>query len=362
MQQALHKSLKKRFFEKLSLWTVLLAVPVGSFTIPLILWFLPVKLMHQRKWKWQENRIGNRLSMFLLEYPLRCLIFMYLMWCWIFDRATALHGGRPFQSLRKSRIWNYFRSYFSMSVIHDGFIDPSPGKLYVFGAHPHGVLSAGVWGNLISHNPHALPDSLNYRVLTISLNFKVPIWRELVMGVGMVDASRESVQYLLRRGISVVIVVGGAEEALDARPRTFDLTLDSRQGFVRLALEYGASLVPALSFGETDIFEQVMPNPPGSLVRQFQEYLKETFGYSVPLVRGRLFLGLPLRRPITTVFGKPIPVPKIPHPSAIELRHYHELYRSALEDLYERYRSDVYPVAHKPLRVVDQIVATAPKL
>lgn len=55
----------------------------------------------------------------------------------------------------------------------------------------------------------------------------------------------------------VSIVLGGAEEALDAHPDNFDLKLSTRRGFVRLALRQGASLVPVYHFGETSIYNQV---------------------------------------------------------------------------------------------------------
>ncbi len=38
------------------------------------------------------------------------------------------------------------------------------------------------------------------------------------MGMGLVDASPDSVAHLLKNNKSVMIVVGGAAEALDARP------------------------------------------------------------------------------------------------------------------------------------------------
>jgi 2-acylglycerol O-acyltransferase 2 len=40
--------------------------------------------------------------------------------------------------------------------------------------------------------------------------------------------------------------------ALDARPGANDLTLGRRLGFVRIAMENGAKLLPVFSFGEND--------------------------------------------------------------------------------------------------------------
>lgn len=53
-------------------------------------------------------------------------------------------------------------------------------------------------------------------------------------------------------------VSGGAEEALDAHPGYHTLTLKSRRGFIREALKTGAHLVPVYSFGENEVFEQVI--------------------------------------------------------------------------------------------------------
>jgi hypothetical protein len=59
---------------------------------------------------------------------------------------------------------------------------------------------------------------------------------------GACDASKQSISYLLTqpdKGHAVVIVVGGAEEALDAHPGSTRLTLKYRMGFVKMAIVYG---------------------------------------------------------------------------------------------------------------------------
>jgi hypothetical protein len=84
------------------------------------------------------------------------------------------------------------------------------------------------------------------------MNFLIPFWREFLLSMGLIDVSADSCKYLLDRNISVAIVVGGAAEALDARPGANDLTLGRRLGFVRIAMENGAKLLPVFSFGEND--------------------------------------------------------------------------------------------------------------
>jgi len=60
--------------------------------------------------------------------------------------------------------------------------------------------------------------------------------------VGFCSCSKESIEYLLTQngcGNAVVLIVGGANEALDARPGSFTLTLKQRKGFVRIAMQHG---------------------------------------------------------------------------------------------------------------------------
>jgi hypothetical protein len=47
--------------------------------------------------------------------------------------------------------------------------------------------------------------------------------------------------------------------------------LRRRKGFVRIALQTGASLVPVFGFGETDLFETYVP-PPNSLLAKMQRF------------------------------------------------------------------------------------------
>lgn len=183
---------------------------------------------------------------------------------------------------------------------------------------------------------------IDFRILTVSFNFQVPLYRDFLMALGFVSASRSSANYLLSRGKSVFVVVGGADEALDARPGVVDLTLAKRKGFVRLALKQGAALVPVFGFGENDAFDQVA-NPPGSRLREFQLWMKRKFGFTTPLVKGRgifqySFGMLPFRRPLHTVVGEPIELPQQDEPKEEDVDKYHAEYVKALTALYNKYR------------------------
>ena len=49
------------------------------------------------------------------------------------------------------------------------------------------------------------------------------------------------------------LVVGGAPEALLAKPGKPEIILEPRKGFIKLALQLGTDLVPVFGFGENDM-------------------------------------------------------------------------------------------------------------
>jgi len=54
--------------------------------------------------------------------------------------------------------------------------------------------------------------------------------------------SKESIEWILTRqgsGNAAIIAVGGAEEALEAKPGKFNVKLNGRKGFVKIALRTG---------------------------------------------------------------------------------------------------------------------------
>jgi len=104
-------------------------------------------------------------------------------------------------------------------------------------------------------------------------------------------------------------VVGGAAEALETSKGTYRLVLQ-RKGFVRVAAENDACLVPVLAFGETSLFD-TLDTGHDSPLRKWQVFFQSKLGFSVPIFWGRGVLNydfgfMPRRVPITVVCGEPI--------------------------------------------------------
>ncbi|KAI6225330.1 Acyltransferase [Aphelenchoides fujianensis] len=264
-------------------------------------------------------------SLWLPTYILFCtrfwpLIVLYAGW-FVYDLRTPARGSRNWRWFKSSPLWN---------------------------CHPHGILSIGSFAHLCTdgtnfgdHFPGLQPN-----ILTLNGQFWFPFRREIGILLGGCESSALSLDFLLRSktaGRIVGIVIGGAEEALDAHTGKNIVNLKCRRGFCKFALRYGASLVPSYSFGENDVFEQ-SGNDRGTKLRAIQRKIKKMFGFCPPLFHGvglfnSKFGLLPRRHPITTVFGAPIQVPKIHHPSAEEVDALHQQYMTALIDLFNEHKT-----------------------
>ena len=67
-------------------------------------------------------------------------------------------------------------------------------------------------------------------LLTLTSNFTIPFYREILLSMGVCSVSKRSCERILRKGngSAITIVVGGAAESLSAHPGTADLTLRRR--------------------------------------------------------------------------------------------------------------------------------------
>ncbi|CAL1267902.1 unnamed protein product [Larinioides sclopetarius] len=292
-------------------------------------------------------------AIFLFVYLLFTKFFfiplLYFAW-FVYDHKKCCQGGRRVEWVRRWKLWRYFADYFPVTMIKTAELDPN--KNYIFGYHPHGILCYGAFncfGTEAKDFSTVFP-GITPRILTLEGQFWFPLHREHVMSTGACAATRESIEWLLTKegkGNALILVIGGAAEALDAHPGDVNLTLKRRKGFVRLALKHGAPLVPVFAFGENDIFLQA-ENPKGSSLREFQEKIKSFLGFSTPLYRGRGMFQynyglLPYRKPITVVVGKPIDVEKVSEPTAEDINVLHQKYMDSLYALFEEHKEKFAP-------------------
>ncbi|TKR86374.1 hypothetical protein L596_010978 [Steinernema carpocapsae] len=271
---------------------------------------------------------------------------LYLAWFY-YDFDTPARGARLQSWFRHLPVWSRLADYFPMKIVKTAEL--SPEYNYIVGSHPHGIMSLGIFttfateGNGFSRTFPGITPSL----ATLEGQFYFPFRREMVLATGCITASKDSINYQLSRdkgGRAVAIVLGGAEEALDANPENFDLTLKSRKGFAKLALKNGAHLVPLYNFGENSTFTQVKSER-GTFLRKLQSGFKSAAGFSPPIFMGRgvfnySFGLLPHRVPIATVVGAPIPVEKVEKPNPEQVDELHQKYCDALTKLFDEHKTN----------------------
>ncbi|XP_034152627.1 diacylglycerol O-acyltransferase 2-like [Esox lucius] len=326
--------------------------------------------MEQEKTKWKNFQEDISVLQSVLTVPLlgpACVLLMvyfmstslwllpvlYFMWQ-LKDWHTPERGGRRKAYVRNWNAWKHATDYFPIKLVKTAELKPN--KNYILGCHPHGVLSLGAF---MAFNTEAcgfldLFPGMRSCLCILSGLFKIPLYRDYVMASGCCPVSKPSLQHLLSKsgkGNAVVIIVGGAAESLLSLPGVNAVVMRQRKGFVRVALEFGADLVPVYSFGENEMFRQVT-FAEGSVGWRLQRLFKAIAGFAPCLFVGERWLWMPYRCPVTIVVGSPIPVPKRPRPSQDEVDHYHALYMEALAELFDKHKASCGLSDSHRLRIV----------
>ncbi|KAJ9157222.1 Diacylglycerol O-acyltransferase 2A [Pleurostoma richardsiae] len=312
--------------------------------------------------------MGSTLTIFffLCALPfLWPLIIIYLLYILQNTDATdgRLRGRREW--FRNLRWWTYFGEYFP-AKLHKTHELPATRK-YIFGYHPHGIISHGAW---VAFGSNALGFSEKFpgitnSLLTLDSNFRLPLYREYVLSMGCCSVSKESITNILTRGgannegmgRAVTIVVGGARESLEAQPGTLHLIFKERKGFIKLAVRTGADLVPVLAFGENELYDQLKPAEYPRLHR-FQMHVLKVWKFTLPFLHGRGIFNydvgmMPYRRSMNIVVGKPIKVVQDANPQNDEVDRLHGLYSAELQKIWDTYKDEFAKGRKEELRFLD---------
>jgi 2-acylglycerol O-acyltransferase 2 len=257
------------------------------------------------------------------------------------------------------RSWRWFKhyaNYFPVKLVKT--VDLPANKNYLFGCFPHAIIGCGLFANFATNATgfNELFPGIRSKMCTLSYHFYVPFFRELTLSWGMMSAKYASIKNALSQSTNplavanqdgftsnaVVLVIGGAQEALLSHPGQYQIYIKNRKGFAKIALETGASLVPVFSFGEVEVFDQPS-NEPGSKLRSFQESIKKWTGIAPAIFIGRGFFQysfglIPRRNEIHTVVGAPIVVEKNILPSKDDVEELHQKFIGELEKLFEEHK------------------------
>ena len=150
----------------------------------------------------------------LFNYPL--IMLFYFGWIY-YDTTPALGGWRwPVTWLRNLPVWLFVAKYFPAQLIKTAPLPPEDGP-FLFGYHPHGVISAGALLNFGTNATgfETLFPGVSVHVLGAKALFRVPFFREWLLAHGGGSVGRKTCDFLLSKGESIVIIIGGARESLE---------------------------------------------------------------------------------------------------------------------------------------------------
>ena len=178
-----------------------------------------------------------------LLFELNPFAIAYLLW-YNWDFQTCDYGSRPFRWLRQLSFWSYFTQSFPLHLIRSTPL--SSDRNYIFACHPHGIFSISTVHSIITDGQQfsQLFPNLQPYFVTISQQFWLPFYREILLAFGFCSAKQKSIEYILKQkpnsngGNIVAIMIGGTNEAIESfHSNRLILIVKKRRGFLRLALK-----------------------------------------------------------------------------------------------------------------------------
>lgn len=231
----------------------------------------------------------------------------------------------------------------SFSVVAEQGAAFDPNQRYVFAYMPHGLYPLGA--AYLPHTPsfRKVVNGVRPATLTASIVFQLPFLRDILMWVGARAVRRTTFVHTLREKNAVLVVPGGQAELvgtylLTEKPAVAAL-YTRHYGFVRLAIQEHAALVPVVVLGEATSLHNLISLP------RLQRWTYRRLGFPIPfLIGGKAgFLPFPSRAGLKYVIGKPIEPPLLApgeQPSEEQVAELHDRFYSAAERLWTEHRKD----------------------
>lgn len=273
------------------------------------------------------------------------LLLLYAPYCALGLDKSPTTGSTwlSYSTIEWFRSWRCFRDaarYLRLRLVKTHELDPK--HAHIFAYHPHGIISMGANAALSTNGcgfPSVFPGIHRWGV-TLHQIFMVPFYREWLLSIGFLVADKQTLEKKLRDGDSIVLIPGGAAEALYATSERMVLYLSNRRGFIKLAMETGAAIVPCIGFGENDVFHTFVPS--AGFLQKLTHKIRRFTRFSTPIMTWPI----PKRPKVAIVVGKPIFFPQ-----GSNADENHKVYVKALRDLYESHQAQ-YGYANIPLEII----------
>lgn len=272
--------------------------------------------------------------------------------CVVVSLGVAPRGRRPAWGTALAReITRAAVGYFPASLAFEDerayLADVRRGRGTLVGLEPHGALPLSVISfaeyflydeDGIERRGMNLAASRASRALASEAIFYVPLVRHLWTWLGLEPISRGRMLRMLRDGSTCVIVPGGVAECMAMEPGVETVYLKRRYGFVKIAIQTGATLVPAYTFGQTRTYKYWRLGPP-FMPRFLADWLSRTLAFAPMIFWGKWFTPMPFATPLHTVVGEAIETQQKDDPTREEVQAKLDEFIEAMRSLYERHKA-----------------------
>ncbi|MCO5583861.1 hypothetical protein L7F22_037776 [Adiantum nelumboides] len=280
-------------------------------------------------WLSSIHLVGVLLLLMLFVLPPRWSLTLFavllgLMVIPLFEKSAFAESVARF-------ICKHGPGYFPLTMVMEDKDALDPNQAFLFAVEPHSVIPIGILG-LCNHTGFLPIQRL--KAIASSAVFLTPFLRHVWSWLGLAPASRQIVVDTLSRNYSCVLIPGGVREMCYMEHDCEVLFLKQRLGFIRIAIELGAPLVPCFVFGQTHAYKWWKPK--GMVYNQVCRALR-----FAPLVFWGMFGSpIPFPRPLYLAIGKPLQLKKNPQPTLEEVMEVQALFITSLQELYERHKVD----------------------
>lgn len=165
---------------------------------------------------------------------------------------------------------------------------------------PHGIVPIGCF-MAISYIFSYLP-AVTGTTFVASVVLRLPIIRQLLQLVGAQPADRPVVKNVLSKGQHGYIVSGGIAELFMSDRKRERIFLKQRKGFVKIAKETNAILVPVYLFGHTRLFDQLASGE--GIAKKISRLIRG----SITMFWGPFYLPIPYLTSLRVVTGPPLEI------------------------------------------------------
>jgi 2-acylglycerol O-acyltransferase 2 len=138
---------------------------------------------------------------FLCAIPLFWpLLIPYMIYCMASNASTSGTLRHRSNFLRSLPVWSLYASYFPARLHRTQELPPT--RKYIFGYHPHGIISMGAFAAFCTEalGFSQLFPGIKNTLLTLDSNFRIPIYRDYALAMGLASVSKESCENLLSKG------------------------------------------------------------------------------------------------------------------------------------------------------------------